>query len=295
MTSSDDEPGREHFEVTGALVLKFMSFLAVTGYTWWSLAPHLSGPWWQVALWSVAAGVLVSAIMGRLMSKWLPSWLHAVFRVKRDKIPVRVQDHIIEQATDHFPALSRNVAKSLKINDYGAVISDVRPQAILEFLDSFGVRPEPEMQSVYVSFVLKVISELEIEFAKIGFSPDTAPVKGHDFEHWVARELERFGWKARATAGAGDQGIDVIAEKHGIKVGIQCKRYSSAVGNKSVQEAISGKQFHGLDVAAVLTTSSFTRAAKQLATSTDIVLMTHYDIPQSDQHLLTRQRTGYGN
>lgn len=264
--------------------------MGLTGYTWWFLSGHVVAPWWHIGGLSVVIGGLGTALLAWFFGKITPQWLSSLFHSDHRKIPNRVQDHIIELAAEHYSALSRNVSKSLKINDYGAVVSDDRARAILDFLDSIGVRPSAEQESLYVEFVLRVLAEMELEFSKIGFDPESAPQKGHDFEHWVVRELVRFGWQARATSGSGDQGVDVIAEKYGIRVGIQCKRYASPVGNKSVQEALSGKKFHGLDVAAVLTTSKYTRAARQLAKSADVVLMTHYDLPEADRFLLTRQR-----
>lgn len=46
------------------------------------------------------------------------------------------------------------------------------------------------------------------------------------FEHEVASLLKRDGWHIlRAGGGAGDGGIDVLAEFGGLKLGVQCKFY----------------------------------------------------------------------
>ena len=72
-------------------------------------------------------------------------------------------------------------------------------------------------------------------------------MEGHDFEYFCAVLLKTNGYeKAEVTPGSGDQGIDVIAAKDGIRYGIQCKCYSSDIGNKAVQEAYSGKEFDGV-------------------------------------------------
>lgn len=91
------------------------------------------------------------------------------------------------------------------------------------------------------------------------------PNDGHDFELWVARRLRQQGWRTRLTQTSGDQGIDIVATMGRTKVGIQCKRYTGSVGNKAVQEAIAGRVFHGLHVAAVVTTGTYTRSAEELA------------------------------
>jgi len=44
-----------------------------------------------------------------------------------------------------------------------------------------------------------------------------------DFERFCAEELRQVGWNARVTVQSRDQGIDVVAEKDGVRVVLQCK------------------------------------------------------------------------
>lgn len=104
--------------------------------------------------------------------------------------------------------------------------------------------------------------------------------EGHAFEQWVADRLEAHGWRAHVTAGSGDQGIDIIAKRDGKKIGIQCKRYAGAVGNKAVQEAFSGRAFHRVDVAVVITTGHYTESARALSRRTGVHLLHVKDIPR---------------
>lgn len=97
-------------------------------------------------------------------------------------------------------------------------------------------------------------------------------MEGHDFEHFCAAILRKIGYTVEVTPGSGDQGIDVIAIKDEIKYGIQCKCYSSDIGNKAVQEAFAGKTFYKCHIGVVLTNRYFTRAAKELAEANGIVL-----------------------
>lgn len=102
---------------------------------------------------------------------------------------------------------------------------------------------------------------------------DFDAMTGYEFERFCVTVLEKNGYeKAEVTKGSGDQGIDVIAYRDGVKYGIQCKCYSSSVGNKAVQEAFAGKAFYDCHVAAILTNSYFTRAAIELARSNNVVL-----------------------
>ena len=56
-----------------------------------------------------------------------------------------------------------------------------------------------------------------------------------------------MGYSAYTTKASGDQCVDVISEKNGVKYGIQCKCYASAVSNSAIQEVVAGKQFYNLD------------------------------------------------
>ena len=64
----------------------------------------------------------------------------------------------------------------------------------------------------------------------------------------------------------------ILAEKEGIKYGIQCKCYASDIGNKAVQEAFAGKTYYNCHVAAVLTNRHFTKSAKELSEANKVLL-----------------------
>ena len=98
-------------------------------------------------------------------------------------------------------------------------------------------------------------------------------IDGHDFEYFCADLLRKNGFnKVEVTKGSGDQGIDIIAFKDGIKYGIQCKCYANDIGNSAVQEAFSGRSFYRCHVAAVLTNRYFTSSAKELAENNGVLL-----------------------
>ncbi len=98
-------------------------------------------------------------------------------------------------------------------------------------------------------------------------------MEGHEFEYFCANLLKKNGYvNVNVTQGSGDQGIDIIAYKDGIKYGIQCKCYSSDIGNKAVQEVFAGKSFYECHVGAVLTNQYFTKSAIELAQKNGIIL-----------------------
>ncbi len=89
---------------------------------------------------------------------------------------------------------------------------------------------------------------------------------GHDFEYFCAEILRKNNFKnVDVTQGSGDHGIDILAEKDNISYAIQCKRYSSNIGNSAVQQAHTGKSLYHKDIAVVLTNQYFTAQAKEEA------------------------------
>jgi restriction system protein len=101
---------------------------------------------------------------------------------------------------------------------------------------------------------------------------------GKEFEVYCRGVLHDAGWEATLTPGSGDQGADIIAEKDGNRVVIQCKFYNGTVGNKAVQEAYAAAAFQDAHYAVVVTNSVFTKSAHQLAHKNGVLLMHHTDL-----------------
>lgn len=109
-----------------------------------------------------------------------------------------------------------------------------------------------------------------------------------EYEMYCAAQLNRIGWKTVLTKTSGDQGVDVIADKEKIRLAIQCKRYSSPVGNAAVQEICAGMKFVKAQFGAVVSNAPFTPQARQLAISTNVLLLHHSDLERIDS-LLKKQ------
>lgn len=97
-------------------------------------------------------------------------------------------------------------------------------------------------------------------------------MSGLEFEQFISDYFHQKGYHTEITKGSGDQGIDVIAEKGSIRIGIQVKCYSGNVGNAAVQEAVAGKAFYKLDKVMVITNSHFTSSAVELAQVNNVIL-----------------------
>lgn len=96
---------------------------------------------------------------------------------------------------------------------------------------------------------------------------------GHTFEYYCAELLKKNGYRnVEVTKASGDQGIDIIAYKNGVKYGIQCKCYASNIGNKAVQEVFAGIKFYDCKVGIVMTNRYYTTSAKELAAKNGVIL-----------------------
>lgn len=96
---------------------------------------------------------------------------------------------------------------------------------------------------------------------------------GYQFEYQCAAILKKKRFKKiEVTKSSGDQGVDILAFKHGKKYGIQCKYYTHPVGNKAVQEAYAGANFYDCEKVIVMTNATFTKSAYELAQKLDVEL-----------------------
>ena len=266
------EKGRQHTAV--AVGLNIVVFLLAYGS-----CALLFGVPTELNGWLVYGLAAVMAVAIRVF----------VARKSRRKSRLRSQQEatLLAKVGAHHAPLRRNLTQAVRKNDYGAVVQDNRAAVVQEFLRSVAIDIDLISHDDRLQVVLREVEALDAaQQATTGFDPDSLPTDGLAFEAWVAESLHRFGWKAEATVGSGDQGLDVVAEKHGVKVGIQCKLYSSNVGNKAVQEIIAAQQYFSLDAKVVLSNAGFTRSARDLAESCDVHLLSPHDIPSFDRLFL---------
>ncbi len=105
----------------------------------------------------------------------------------------------------------------------------------------------------------------------------------YEFEKICADILEEQGFETKVTKKSGDQGVDVIAQKDGKVIAIQCKLYNQPVGNKAVQEVTAGKTYYKADYAVVVSTNTYTTSAKQLAQNCGVYLLNTEELKRLDE------------
>ncbi|WP_339218926.1 restriction endonuclease [Paenibacillus sp. FSL H8-0332] len=99
-------------------------------------------------------------------------------------------------------------------------------------------------------------------------------MSGIQFEQRLAAYFIHKGFKVKTTATSGDHGADLIIEMGRRRIAVQAKRYGKqSVGNKAIQEAIAGRIMYDCNEAWVITTSTFTKSAIELADKAEVRLI----------------------
>lgn len=102
---------------------------------------------------------------------------------------------------------------------------------------------------------------------------DFCTLSGDDFEDYLFQIFTYRGYEVTRTGKAGDQGVDLIATRDGVKLAIQAKCYQGSVGNEPVQEVYAGMVHYKCQRCVVMTSSYFTASAKKLAESVGCTLV----------------------
>lgn len=102
---------------------------------------------------------------------------------------------------------------------------------------------------------------------------DVDTMEGLSFEQYIADVLRQQGYRNVSLTEQYDYGVDIVANKDGIRWGIQVKRYSGLVKAEAVRQVITGLRLYGCDRAMVITNSTFSNVAKRLAEGNDCVLI----------------------
>ena len=88
---------------------------------------------------------------------------------------------------------------------------------------------------------------------------------GHDFESYVSELMRELGFSTTVTKASGDFGVGIIADKDGYSYAVQTKRYTGSVGIEAVYQVVAGMKYYKCQRSMVVTTSSFTPAAWEMA------------------------------
>jgi hypothetical protein len=213
---------------------------------------------------------------------------------RREKQFQEAKTNLIRLISQHLPALARKRAQLVRDDGYGKLIYDKWIKQIDYFVKEH-ITPVLSWDDTNI-IVQKGFNIHQAVFAVVeqhqndnpafkAFYDDMTP---DQFEAFCAEELCRGGWNARKTMQSRDQGVDVIAEKDGTRVVVQCKLYSRPVGNKAVQEVAAAKAHERADYGIVVSNHRYTQDAEQLAATNRILLLHYTDLRSLDSFIRTK-------
>ena len=113
---------------------------------------------------------------------------------------------------------------------------------------------------------------------------DIDSMDGLEFEYYVAELLRKNGYLNISLTERYDYGVDIIAEKDGVRWGIQAKRYSGLVKAEAVRQVVTGLRLYDCDQAMVITNSTYSVVAQRLAAGNDCVLVDRAGLKRLNQH-----------
>ena len=90
---------------------------------------------------------------------------------------------------------------------------------------------------------------------------------GSEFEQRLQSAFQHVGYTVYHVGGRGDYGADLVLDLPGTRTVVQAKRWTNTVGPGAVQEVVASRAHYGAQYAIVVTTSTFTKAALELARS----------------------------
>jgi hypothetical protein len=114
---------------------------------------------------------------------------------------------------------------------------------------------------------------------------EVAAMRGVEFENYLMRVLRNQGFSVQGTRATGDSGADIVAAVNDRVLVIQAKGVRQSVGVEAVQEVAAALPYYRGTEAWVITNSTFTAPAVQLAQANNVRLVSGAEIARLGQIL----------
>ena len=180
---------------------------------------------------------------------------------------------------EHLPVLRRKRRQLLRVDDYG-LVDRGRWERELGYVIERVVLPALAPRDAALVRERLGQYRLRLEAAVAADRPDpSAELRfervrtGREFEVFCAGELERGGWRVNLTPAARDQGADLVAERGGERLVVQCKLLGRPVGNHAVQEVVAARAHRQAERALVVADQRFTASCVELAAANRVELV----------------------
>ena len=209
--------------------------------------------------------------LGDTLSIWL--------RIQREANAIQSKsfDSFIFETMEHV--LDEDFPESEKLQESHNLIQKV--EKILTFMHNVNLSHpsidaehweesmEIALEEQYVNILLPIADQVEKMESGIWDLDDLYQISWQDFETLIGTLYESFGYKTEVTPDTADMGIDVWITNLDERIAIQAKHYreGNRVGRETLQKLASTLAKGDADRVIVVTTSEFTRTAKEYSNS----------------------------
>lgn len=195
----------------------------------------------------------------------------------------RVEKEVKKITSPHMNILAKKYQQLVYKDDYGKTKFDQFERELKYFLHEFPILYNKDLldEDDIITMILWEVMDYDCDKLLDENNPENQYSEDMDpyaYEHYCSKLLQNRGWETQVTKKSGDQGVDVIALKDNKIFVVQCKKSSTPVGNKAVQEVYAAKDFHKATMAAVVSNNTFTVSAKQLASNLQVMLLHHSEL-----------------
>jgi len=106
-----------------------------------------------------------------------------------------------------------------------------------------------------------------------------------NLESFCATQLQRAGWQVRRTDEYYRSGVNLVAQKDGLVVALQCNKGWSGVNEAAIEKLATGTKLVGADFGVVVANTACTPHAQQLAAQRGVILMHYTELAKFDPAL----------
>jgi restriction system protein len=224
-------------------------------------------------IWNGTGRTVIETALAAMLVTTLVVW-----GTLRQRARERVLRRFDALVAAHLPALRRRRRQLVRVDDYGVVDRARWERELGYFLDrvvpaSLGVGEVRHIRERPERFRARLEAAVAAEEPEPAAEARFQRVRtGSEFELFCAQELERWGWRVSHTGAARDQGADLLAERDGERMVVQCKLLARAIGNQAVQEVAAARAHRQATRAVVVSNRRFTAGCVELARANGVEL-----------------------
>jgi HJR/Mrr/RecB family endonuclease len=260
----DDEEG-SIWSLIGGVFLLYLLYIAF-------LYNSNRAAYWQ-QVWYFAAFVVIVVVgiiaYGILIHRWREKRLN-------DLLATVKQNGLEEYVKNFIDRFGMQKGKKTDWTFRGHSFDWQRLEDFRKILNEKGMRLSLDKWDTTLIVLKHYIQEKEERLTRESVSvlpQKFSTLSGSDFENLLYRLFTAMGYAVQKTGKTGDQGGDLVANLNGQRIVIQAKCYTSTVGNAAVQEAVAAQKFYDCNKIMVVTNSSFTKEAIELAKVNNVELV----------------------